>query len=189
MRKLILQVQITLDGFIGGPNGEMDFMTFNWDDELNNYVKALMEPVDAIVLGRKLAEGFIPYWAGVAADEANPQQEAGKAFTNLPKVVFTKMLQQPAWDNTVLAKGDVTEEINILKQQTGGSIIAYGGAAFVSSLIQHNLIDEYHLMVNPVAIGKGLSIFGELSGKLDLSLINTRTFSCGITVLHYRPKA
>jgi dihydrofolate reductase len=134
MRKLKLQVQMTVDGFIAGPNGEMDFMVWNWDDELKQYVTALTEPVDCIVLGRKLAEGFIPYWAGVAANPDDPQFTAGKKFTDTHKVVFSKTLDKSEWDNTDLAKGNLVDEITKLKNQEGKDIIAYGGASFVSAL-------------------------------------------------------
>lgn len=185
MRKLKLQVQTTIDGYIAGPNGEMDWMTWNWDDALKQYVTDLTGPVDCIVLGRKLAEGFIPHWAGVAADPDNPDQSAGKKFTDTPKVVFTKTLEQSAWDNTTLAKGDLIEEINQLKSRPGGDIIAYGGAQFVSSLIQADLIDEYHLFINPTAIGKGLTIFGKLDDKRKMRMTGSRSFDCGIVVNTY----
>src|SRR3990170_7462327 len=90
LRKLKLQVQMSVDGFIAGPNGEMDFMVWNWDDQLKNYVATLTDPVDCILLGRKLAEGFIPYWSGVAANPEDPQHTAGIKFTETGKVVFTK---------------------------------------------------------------------------------------------------
>ena len=188
MRKLKLQVQLTADGFMAGPNGEMDWVMWNWDDEIKNYVKDLTEPVDTVVLGRKLAEGFIPHWAAVAADAANPQQAAGEKFTETHKVVFTKTLEASPWQNTVLAKGDLAEEIARLKNQDGGDIIAYGGAGFVSSLIAQELIDDYHLFINPAAIGKGLTIFGGLEQKQKLSLVKASAFPFGIVVLHYQPQ-
>ena len=188
MRKLKLQVQMTLDGYIAGPKGEMDFMTWNWDDGLKKYVTDLTEPVDCIVLGRKLAERFIPYWAGVAADPQNPEVSAGRKFTETPKVVFTKTLDKSPWNNTVLAKGGLADEINKLKKQPGKDIIAYGGAAFVSSLIKHGLIDEYHLFINPSAIGDGMPIFKGLDKRRDLTLVKSASFPCGIAVLHYTPK-
>jgi len=189
MRKLKLQVQISIDGFIAGPQGEMDWMTFDWDDELKQYVTDLTEPVDCIILGRRLAEGFIPHWAAVAADPENPESTAGKKFTDTFKVVFTRTLDGSEWENTVLAKGDLVDEITELKEQDGKDIIAYGGATFVSSLIKHGLIDELHLFVNPVALGKGMAIFQELDGKQKFVLETSRAFSCGIALIKYRRAA
>ena len=188
MRKLKLQVQITVDGFIAGPNAEMDWITFNWDDGLKDYVTELTESMDMIVLGRNLAQGFIPHWAAVARNPEHDEHLAGIKFTDTPKVVFSKTLDESAWDNTVLAKGDLVEEINRLKEQDGPDIIAYGGANFVSNLIKHNLIDEYHLFMNPAVIGNGMSIFHGVDSKLDLKLVNAVPFACGIVVLHYEPK-
>jgi dihydrofolate reductase len=188
MRKLKLQVQMTVDGYIAGRNGEMDFMVWNWDDELKQYVDDITEPVDCIILGRKLAEGFIPHWAAVAANPDDPEFTAGKKFTDTHKVVFTKTLNESEWDNTVLAKGDLVGEITKLKQQDGKDIIAYGGATFVSALIKRGLIDEYHLFINPVAIGNGMAIFKELDSKQDLILVKSRSFDCGIVLLNYKPK-
>ncbi|PKO13409.1 MAG: deaminase [Chloroflexi bacterium HGW-Chloroflexi-10] len=188
MRKLKLQVQMTVDGFIAGLNGEMDWLTFNWDDELKQYVTQITEPVDCIVLGRKLAEGFIPHWAGVAAKPDHPEYTAGIKFTETQKVVFTGTLQDSPWNNTVLAKGGLVEEINKLKMQPGKDIIAYGGAAFVSALIQHGLIDEFHLFVNPAAIGSGMSIFKGLESKQNLTLKKSIPFTCGIVLLCYEPQ-
>lgn len=179
---------MTVDGYIGGPNGEMDWMTFDWDEDLKNYVTTLTEPVDCIVLGRKLAQGFIPHWATVAANPADPQFTAGQKFTKTNKVVFTKTLDQSAWHNTVLAKGNLVDEITTLKSQEGKDIIAYGGAMFVSALIKHGLIDELHLFINPTAIGMGMPIFNQLNGKQPLTLVKATAFDCGIIVLHYEPK-
>jgi dihydrofolate reductase len=185
MRKLKLQVQMTVDGFIAGPNGEMDWMEWNWDDEIKQYVADLTEPVDCIILGRKLAEGFIPHWANVAANPDDLEFSAGKKFTDTQKVVFTRTLDRSVWDNTILAKGDLVEEITSLKVQDGEDIIAYGGATFLSALIKHGLIDEFHLFVNPVAIGKGMTIFNELHNKQNLKLVKSLSFGCRIVVLHY----
>ena len=188
MRKLKLQVQMTLDGYIAGPNGEMDWMEWNWDEALKQYVDELTQPVDCIILGRKLAEGFIPYWATVAATPDDPQFTAGRKFTDTPKVVFTKTLPASAWSNTTLAKGDLVEEINALKNQDGKDIIAYGGATFVSALIRGGLVDEFHLCINPTAIGNGMTIFKELDRRQAMTLVKSTAFGCGIVVLHYGQK-
>jgi dihydrofolate reductase len=188
MRKLKLQVQMTVDGYIAGPNGEMDWMTWNWDEKLIGYVKELTDPIDCIVLGRKLAEGFIPHWAAAAANPDSPDFSAGRKFTDTPKVVFTKTLDHSKWDNTILAKGDIVDEINKLKNEDGGDIIAYGGANFVSSLIKHGLIDELHLFINPAAIGNGMTIFKGLGSKQNFTLVKATSFDCGIVILNYQPK-
>jgi dihydrofolate reductase len=192
MRKLKLQVQITVDGFIAGTNGEMDWMVWDWDAKLTEYVTAITEPVDCIVLGRRLAQGFIPHWAAIANNPSEPEHDAGKWFTDTHKVVFSKSLDisYPAangWKNTVLARN--LGEINKLKDQEGKDIIVYGGATFVSELIKHELIDEYHLFVNPIAIGNGMPIFNTLEGNLNLALVKSASFDCGIVVLNYKPKS
>ncbi len=188
MRTLKLQVQITVDGYIAGPNGEMDWAVWDWDDKLKQYVDDLTAPVDCIVLGRTLAEGFIPYWASVAADPKHPEFTAGQKFTDTHKVVFTKMLEQSPWANTTLAKGDLTAEITALKQQDGQDLIAYGGGKFVSALIKNGLVDEFHLFINPTALGSGMSIFRELAHPQELKLVKTIPFDCGIVLLHYALK-
>lgn len=185
MRKLKLQVQITIDGFITGVNGEMDWMTFPWTDDIDNYIIELTKPVDTIVLGRKLAEGFIPHWAGVATDADNPEQTSGKQYTDTAKVVFSKTLTTSPWDNTEINNGDLITEIDKLKQRDGGDIIVYGGATFVSALINNNLVDEYHLFVNQTAIGNGMPIFAGLHQNRSFELIKAVPFECGIVVLHY----
>jgi dihydrofolate reductase len=185
MRKLKLQMQVSLDGFVAGPNNEMDWMTWEWDDELKNYVQGITEPVDTIILGRVLAEGFIPVWKERSA--APDADRFTHRMVNDLKVVFTETLSENPWENTTLATGDIVEEINKLKALPGKDIMAYGGATFASALIKHNLIDEYHLFVNPVAIGKGKSIFNALDDKLNLKLVKATLFECGITVLCYKP--
>lgn len=188
MRKLKLQMQMSVDGYVGGPNGELDWMVWDWDDELKKYVTRLTEPVDTILLGRKMTDGFINHWTAVAANPDDPDHESGKKFITTPKVVFTKTLERSEWPNTELAKGDLAEEIDKLKNQSGKDIIVYGGANFVTSLIKAGLIDEYHLFINPVALGNGLTIFKGLENKQDLILERSTPFECGIVVHRYEPK-
>jgi dihydrofolate reductase len=110
-------------------------------------------------------------------------------MVDTPKIVFTKTLDESPWANTVLAKGDIVEEVNHLKNQKGKDILVYGGAGFVSSLIKEGLIDEYHLLVNPAAIGSGMTIFKSLDRTQKFSAIQSKLYSCGITVLSYKPKS
>lgn len=182
MRKLKLQVQLSVDGYVAGTNGEMDWMTWSWDDAIKKYVDDLIDSIDCILLGRKMAEGFITHWSNVIANPTDPEFLFGKKMTDTHKVVFTRTLGKSEWKNTVLAKGNLADEINQLKKQEGKDIIVYGGANFVSNLIQHGLIDELHLFINPAAIGKGMAIF---KGKTNLKLIESTSFTCGIVVLKY----
>jgi dihydrofolate reductase len=185
MRKFKLQVQTTVDGYMGGPNGEMDWTTVPWTDDISAYVNALTEPVDCIVLGRKLAEGFIPAWA---AGPEGEDQASIDWMNNTPKVVISNTLTQSPWENAVVAGGDLAETVNRLKGQPGGDMIAYGGGTLVSNLIAKGLLDELHLFVNPTAIGAGLPVFPNLGAHQQLRLIAAQPFDCGITALHYEPK-
>lgn len=173
---------MSVDEFIAGPGGEMDWMTWNWDDKLKDYVNELMAPVDTILLGRKMAGGFISHWANVASDPNNPEYGFGKKMTDTPKVVFSKTLERSQWDNTEVVTGDLAEEIHKLKNRDGKDMIVYGGASFDSSLIKENLIDDYHLFINPAAIGNGMAIFTD---RKNLTLVKSVSFDCGIVVLQY----
>jgi dihydrofolate reductase len=182
MRKLKLQVQISVDGYIAGPNGEMDWMVWNWDDALNAYITELTEPVDTILLGRKLADGFIDYWDQQASD---PNGEDGaRKISDTQKFVFSRTLETLDKKRTTLIRGDLGEEVRKLKQQEGGDMIVYGGAEFVSSLVKESLIDELHLLVNPSAIENGLKIFRD---KTNLKLKKVQAFDCGIVLMMYTP--
>jgi dihydrofolate reductase len=183
MRTLKLQVQTSVNGFIAGPNGEMDWLLWDWDDELKAHVDALHKPVDCILLGRKLAEGFIPAWEGRVND---PEQGPfAHKMLDTPKVVFSRTLSKSPWANTRIAKGELADEVRRIKSAPGGDVIAYGGATFVSELIRHGLIDELHFFVNPAAIDKGLSIFRH--GKVPLASLGSKAFACGIVELTYKP--
>jgi dihydrofolate reductase len=185
MRKLKLQVQMSVDGFIAGPNSEMDWMTWNWDDKIKDYVDELTDSVDTILLGRKMTAGFIGHWSSVKPDD--PSYPFARKMIDKPKVVFTKTLGRSEWENTVIAKGELADEVNKLKNQTGKDIIVYGGATFDSSLIKAGLIDEFYLFVNPAIIGNGLSIFKDINAKQALKLVKSISFECGIVLLNYEP--
>jgi dihydrofolate reductase len=185
MRTFKLQVQTTVDGYMGGPNGEMDWTTFPWTDDIKAYIDALTEPVDTIVLGRKLAEGFIPAWA---AGPPGEDQASIDWMNNTPKVVISNSLGESPWDNATVAGGDLAETVNRLKAQPGGDMIAYGGSTLVSDLIANGLLDELHLFVNPTAIGAGLPVFPDRGTYHRLRLVGARPFECGITALHFEPR-
>ena len=176
---------MSVDGCIAGPNSEMDWLVGNLDDKLKKYVDGLTEPVDTILLGRKMTDGFISYWSNVMSKPDNPWNAIAKKMIETPKVVFTKTLNKSEWINTDIATGDLMDEISKIKSQNGRDIIVYGGASFDSSLIKEKLIDEFYLFINPVAIGTGMTIFKDLNEIQKFTLIESITFDCGIVLLHY----
>lgn len=185
-RKLRLQVQISVDGCIAGPNNEMNWLV--WDDKYIKYVNEITESVDTILMGRKMVDGFIPYWTQVMNNPDDPMNAIGKKMIEIPKVVFTKTLNKSEWANTVIATGDLNDEITKLKDQSGRDIVVYGGASFDSSLIKEKLVDEFYLFVNPIAIGNGRTIFKNLKEIQKLTLIESKVFDCGLVLLHYEVK-
>ncbi len=177
---------MTLDGFVGGPNGELDWMTWDWSGDLKEYATELTHSFDTILLGRKMTDGFITHWEEVCKNPESPDYDAAKIFIDTPKITFSKTLSESKWDNTSVANS--TDTIKELREQTGDDIIVYGGADFVSSLINENLIDEYYLFVNPVAVGNGLRIFGDKDRRFNLELVESSAFDCGIVLNKYKPK-
>ena len=186
-RKLKLQVQMSVDGFVGRLSGELDWMTWDWDDKIKDYINELTDSVDTILMGRKMTDGFISYWTDVVSRPDDPQYDFARKMVDKTKIVFTKTLNKSVWENTSLAKGNLAEEISNLKKRPGKDIIVYGGASFVSSLVRNNLIDEYHLFINPVFIGNGLTIFQNLKNHLKLDLVKSIAFECGVVLNHYKP--
>ena len=185
MRKLKLQMQISVDGLVSiGENDEQKWVTWAWD-EIKKYVIDLIDTTDTIIIGRKLAVDYIPYWQDTVTKPDDPMYEVAKRIVSARKIIFTKTLDKSIWGNTELAKGNLTDEIKRLKNQNGKDIIVYGGSSFVSNLIKAELIDEFHLFVNPVAIGKGVPIFDKLDNFRQLKLKKSIVYDCGIVMLNY----
>jgi dihydrofolate reductase len=183
MRVLRMQLQVTADGYLGGPDGELDWMTVPWSDDLTAYGGAVHDGVDTIVLGRRLAEGFIPAWA---AGPEGEDQESIDFMNSTPKVVVSDSLTESPWDGVTVRGGDLGALVTELKERDGGTIITYGGASLAQQLVAQQLVDELHLFVNPVAIGAGLPVF-PAGQRHRLRLVRATPTECGITVLHYAP--
>jgi dihydrofolate reductase len=187
MRKLRLQVQMSIDGCIAGPNNEMDWLV--WDDNYIKYLNEITESVDTIIMGRKMVDEFIPYWTEVMNKPDDLWNDFAKKMVEIPKVIFTKTLDKSGWPNTDIATGDFRDEITKLKNLDGGDIIVYGGASFDSSLIREKkLIDEFYLFVNPIVMGSGKTIFRDLKEIQKLTLIDSKVLDCGLVLLHYEAK-
>ena len=191
MKKLKLQMQVSIDGYISPLNHE-DWLVWSWgskwtwDDALRDYFTDLLKSISCVLLSRKMAqEGFINHWTSVANEMENPQSAFARIIKESDKVIFSHTMETAVWPNSTLAKGDYVNEVMTLKRKSKKDIIVFGGSTFVSSLISAGLIDEYYLFVNPIALGTGLKIFNE---RIDLKLITAQSFSCGVTVLKYVPR-
>jgi dihydrofolate reductase len=182
MRKLKLQVQMSLDGFVGGPNGELDWMWLGKRDEATfQKVIALADTCDTILLGRKMTPGFVEHWENILDNQTTSvENPLAQRMVNMRKIVFSRTQTNIKGRNLEVENGALAAAVNALKKQPGKDIMVYGGANFVSSLISQNLIDEYYIFRKPIAIGNGLSIFKEQ--KL-LDLESSITYKNG-TMLH-----
>jgi dihydrofolate reductase len=179
-------MQITVDGFVAGPEGQLDWMTWAMDESLLAFIKQLTDTSDTILLGRKMTDGFIKYWEHVITQPESPEYSFARKMVHTPKVIFSKTLQHVDGQNVRIESGDLSEAVNQLKRLPGKDIIVYGGATFVSSLIENSLIDELNLFVNPVAIGNGMQVFKE---QKPMKLAASMAYPCGIVVNSYEPKS
>lgn len=186
MRKLKLQMQTSIDGFVStGTNDDQSWVTWAWK-EIRPQVLDLLDTADTILLGRKLAVDYIPHWENVFSKPDDPMYEIAERIVPAKKVVFTKTLDKSVWKNTTIAKGSLSDEVNKLKNQNGKDLVVYGGSSFVSALIKDGLVDEFNFFVNPVALGRGDSIFNQLKNIQHMKLISSITYSCGIVLLQYK---
>jgi dihydrofolate reductase len=147
MRKLHLQMQMTVDGFVSaGPNDDQKWVTLVWE-EIRPYVTGLLDTIDTILIGRKLAVDYIPHWKGVVDQPENPFHGLAQRINSANKIVFTKTMTSTEWENTELATGDLVEEVQARKAGSGKDMIVYGGSSFVSALLRERLVDEFHLFI------------------------------------------
>ena len=191
MRKLMMKMSISIDGFVGGPNGENDWIFRSSDEESRAWVLQSTRESGTIIMGRKSFEAMSPYWPAAAGALAEAMNEIPKAvFTQKGFTISPNPSKSPAaasWDAARVVQGDLAEGIRQLKQEPGKPIIAFGGAGFMRSLIGTGLIDEYHLVVHPVALGRGLPIFSDVAKPMDLKLVAVKAFSGGVVLHTYHP--
>jgi dihydrofolate reductase len=187
MRKLKLQVQMTIDGFVAGPEGQLDWMWISGERDKAGFNKVieLAGSCDTILLGRKMTPEFIKHWENVVDNlPGSPEQPLAQLMVNMRKIVFSRTQTAIKGRNLEVENGELAAAVNALKKQPGKDIIVFGGANFVSSLISLDLIDEYFIFRNPVAIGKGLSIFKE---QKVLKLTRSTPYKNGKILNEYLP--
>jgi dihydrofolate reductase len=181
MARLILQMGISIDGFVAAPDGSQPWLGGPEDDAAKQWKLDTVRGADAHLMGRVTYLEMAAHWPGSESTYAAPMND-------IPKVVFSKTLRRAEWTETRIASGRLNEEIESIKARPGGYVIAYGGAGFARALIRGGLVDEYRLNVQPAALGTGLPIFTELPRPLELELVEARPFAGGNVGQVYVPR-
>jgi dihydrofolate reductase len=184
MRKVILMMSVSVDGFIEGPNREIDWHLV--DEELHSHFNDVLSAMGAFLSGRVTYELMAAYWPTADQDPSSPASivEFARIWRDKPKVVYSKTLERADW-NTAVVREVVPEEVAALKAEPGGDL-ALGGADVAAEFVRHGLVDEYRIYVHPVVIGRGKALFPPSDAKLSLRLAETRAFGNGVVLLHYR---
>jgi dihydrofolate reductase len=188
MARIVATEFISIDGVMEAPGGgeNEDYRHAGWSfeigasDEGARFKLSEALSADALLLGRKTYEGFAASWPSA-------QGEFADKFNGMPKYVITSTLQEGSWNNTTLLKGDVVDEVSTLKRAPGGDIVIYGSATVVQTLLEHGLIDELRLMVIPVVLGSGRTLFGAAEDKTRMRLKETKIMDNGVVILIYEP--
>ena len=185
MRKIISFMHVSLDGYVAGPNGELDWVKV--DEEMFDHVGKRINEGDTALYGRVTYQMMENYWP-TAADKPTASKhdiEHSKWYKKVRKVVLSKTMQDEGLDNTQIISINLSDRINELKQQAGEDILLFGSPTATHSLIQQNLIDGYWLFVNPIILGEGIPLFAGIKDKIKLKLLTTRQFTSGVTELNY----
>jgi dihydrofolate reductase len=188
MRKIISFMHVSLDGFVAGPNGEMDWIKV--DEEIFDYVGKRISEGDTALYGRVTYQMMESYWP-TAADQPNASKhdiEHSKWYSQVHKLVLSKTMKGAELDNTEIISDNVSERIIEIKESSNGrneEILLFGSPTATHSLMGENLIDGYWLFINPIILGEGIPLFANIREKVKLQLVNTQSFSSGVTELSY----
>jgi dihydrofolate reductase len=177
-RALVLKMDVSLDGFVATRSGDVSWIFETFDDDLRAWIVGGLWRAGTHVMGRATYEGMAAHWPTSTEPYAAPMNE-------IPKVVFSRTLEDPSWGPTRVARGDLAEEVARLKAEPGDEILAHGGARFAQSLTRLGLVDQLRLIVHPVALGAGLSLFGT---PMHLDVAETMTFDTGVVALTCTPR-
>ena len=182
MRKLIMWNMVTLDGFFEGPKSwEIDWHEYVWGEELEQFSIEQSKSADMLLFGRVTYQGMVDYWA-------SQKGEIADFMNNIPKVVFSRTLEKAERNNTRLVRENAAEEITKLKQQSGKDLFIFGSANLSSTLMQHGLIDEYRLGINPIILGDGNPLFKAMPHRMKMKLVEARPLKSGCVILRYQPE-
>jgi dihydrofolate reductase len=186
MGRIVVTEFVSLDGVMQAPGGGEDYQHAGWTfkinrgDEGDKFKLDETMAADGLLLGRKTYEGFAAAWPSMKGDFADK-------FNTMPKYVVSSTLTDPTWNNTSVLEGDVVESVAKLRAESDGELQVHGSAQLVQTLIEHDLVDELHLMLFPVVLGSGLRLFGETSDKHTLKLTDSQFVGDGVAILTYQP--
>jgi dihydrofolate reductase len=180
VRQVTLQMSMSLDGYVASDR-QHPGAAVPEDAELISWKANRVAKAGAHLMGRVTYQEMAAYWPHSTEPYAAPMND-------IPKIVFSGTLRQASWPATRIARGDLAAEIAAIKDEPGPDVIAHGGASFAAALAAQGLIDEYCLVIQPVAVGRGQALFAELPAALPLELIEARSFECGVVVHVYRPR-
>jgi dihydrofolate reductase len=185
MRNVILLMHVSLDGFVAGPNGEMDWIRF--DDQLVDDVAELTATADTALFGRVTYQMMEGYWptAADSPDATKHDIEHAHWVNNAPKIVFSRTLEKVEWQHSRIVRDHIPEEIARLKQQSGKNLLMIGSTATAHTFMQLGLIEEYRINVNPVVLGSGIPLFAGIQDAINLQLVQAKTYASGVVGLHY----
>lgn len=185
MRRIISFMHISLDGFVAGPNGEMNWIKI--DEEIFDHVGKRIREGDRALYGRVTYEMMENYWpaAGARQGASKHDIEHSKWYNGARKLVLSKTLKEKELTNTTIISDNLADRINEIKQQPGSEILLFGSPTATHALMEQNLIDGYWLFVNPIILGRGIPLFAGIKDKVKLKLLTTRQFTSGVTELNY----
>lgn len=188
MRKLIVSMNVTLDGFMAGPNCELDWHFKLWDVEMMETLSEQLFAADTILLGRVTYNAMARFWPMKAKDLSGTKADIAFAemMNKYTKIVVSKTLQEATWGNSKLIKNNLVKEVTKLKNEEGRDVIIFGSGKLSSALIKASLVDEYSIWVHPVILGKGKPFFRKMQESLNIELAATQIFKSGVVILNYR---
>ena len=175
----------SLDGFVAGLNGEMDWI--NIDDAMFDFVATMTDQADTALYGRVTYEMMQSYWptAGEQPNASKHDKEHSAWYNKVSKIVLSKTINEKGLDNTIVISDQLAENINKIKKQDGKNILIFGSPGASQSLLNEGLIDEFWLFVNPIILGKGMPLFKDITGTTKLKFVESKTFASGVIALHY----
>lgn len=194
MHKLILQMQVSVDGYVSAAAPGTNWQVWNWSDDwtwdaaLRREFNATLARAGGVLLSRPMIEeGYLDHWTGVASRHPDDDDFAfARRIVAVPKIVVTNKLDRPHWPATRIAHGDLIDAVNAAKASSEGDLVTFGGTGFARALLRNGLVDELQLYVNPAAIGAGSKLFDD-AGLMRFTPLEATVYECGIVVVKYRP--